>query len=171
MVVAVEVNAAGGLEDAAHFNQPYGHKRQVTLHPGAGRKFGRFTDAKHPGVNELYLVQPLLLVGVHFPDVVEPNPQILAVAERVKIPPLGIKRRVKINQIYAIIVQFPHYVQIVRRKNCAIVHIGKHTPGRIGSGIHQQVLSGIRLSAGANDHSPLPGGRGFRRFSCRRPAW
>ena len=107
--VAVEVDRAGGFEDAVHFQHPHRHVGEIGL-VGVGHG-----DEQHPvqdGMARFHEVDPF---GVHVPQ----RPGVLerrarrGRADRGGVVGFAVERRIKIDQINRFAVHATHHIEIV----------------------------------------------------------
>ena len=138
--VAVQVQAAGGFQDAAQLDQPRGHHHQISQHIAAAQKLakgGHHILDRRGGVR---VQQDFLLKGAF--RFLRPVPSIVKGAdlgrgvlaglfpEQDIVRGVGVKGRVEIDQVHRLVGKmFPHYLQVV-----AVVE-GVGHKGRLGGGV------------------------------------
>ncbi|MCS1417850.1 MAG: hypothetical protein M2R46_05606 [Verrucomicrobia subdivision 3 bacterium] len=118
--VAMQVNAAGGFEDAAHRQEPLRHIREISrqprvrpaqgLHPKPPKLCGVIINAGFPhehrqlldGVNPLTVQRPLIAKGL---DLFRQRTTGLVFIDSV-VGPIRVEGRVEVNQVRAARTQF-----------------------------------------------------------------
>ena len=129
-VVAVEIDAAAGLEDAVELQQSDAHKREVSRHAFAAGELRAVEQVEQRGEAALDFVYPFLFHVVERPHVLELRAARLAV-ERGGVSLVGVERRVEIDEVDAVGVYPAQNIQIVAdedgsaRRVAGVWHLGK----------------------------------------------
>ena len=124
-VVAVQIDGAGVFEQAAHFQQADRHHNQIAFHPLAVGQAGGVND----GVEGRFRVGDFAVPGqvdvAEVPGVLKGGAGGRA-ANRGGVVPVGIKGRVKVNQVGGVGVHSPHNFQVVAGPEGLVFPVGGH---------------------------------------------
>ena len=122
--VAVEIERAGGLQDAAHLHKPNAHEAEEGAHVVAITPASELDYAPDFGVAVLYGVLPSLMrVSVPRPAVLKARAARQAVGRGVKIAPL-VEGRIGRYQVDGLAVHPLQDGQIVAVKQRSVLEVG-----------------------------------------------
>ena len=111
-IVAVQVDASGGLQNAAHFEQAHGHHTHIGLHAVAMGYAGSLDYAVHGRVPIRDQSEPRRVQVVQRPGILERRPGGPAADGR-RVVAIAVEGRVQVDQVYRLGVEPAQDVQVV----------------------------------------------------------
>ena len=123
--VAVQVDGAGRLQDAAHLDDPPRHVGYVRHHRFCVDGLYRRNKLHHDGVPPEQRFQTALVHVLPSPHILETSAGSLVAHQR-RIRPLGIERRIEVNQIHRLAV---HAVQKTYRQSAVYSRVRLYVRG------------------------------------------
>ena len=131
--VAMQEDRAGRLEDAPEFEQPHGHHDQVRPHAGTVDDPGRVDGRVDARLSLGDLAVPRFVNVAQSPGVPERRAGRVR-ADRRSVVPVGVERRVEVDEIDALGVETAQHRQVVAGPHGAVGRVRECHPRRYRSG-------------------------------------